>query len=91
MNAMVNLQKLYTLQSRCYMSVNTTQLNMISSLEALVPWLSMGFCLWILNASLYNNIDQCLNLSIITVFSITVCIGRDGSLKGKVSRRFEFN
>ena len=25
------------------MSVNTTQLNMISSLEALVPWLSMGF------------------------------------------------
>ena len=42
---MVKLQKLYTLQSRCYMSVNRTQLNMISSLKALVPWLSMGFCL----------------------------------------------
>ena len=40
------ITKTYTLQSRCYMSVNTTQLNMmISSLEALVPWLSMGFCL----------------------------------------------
>ena len=47
MNATVKLQKLYTLQSRCYMSINTIQLNMISSLEALVPWLSMGFCLWI--------------------------------------------
>ena len=47
MNVMVKLQKLYTLQSRYYMFVNTTRLNMISSLEALVPWLSMGFCLWI--------------------------------------------
>ena len=44
------------------MSVNTTQLNMISSLKAVVPWLNMDLCLWIGNDSLYNNMDQCLEL-----------------------------
>ena len=34
--------------------------------------------------------DQCLDLSIITVFSIKVSISRDGSLKGKLSRKFAF-
>ena len=38
MNAMVKLQKLYTLQI-----VNSTQLNIIGSLEALVPWNKYGF------------------------------------------------
>ena len=57
MNAMVKLQKLYTLQSRCYMSVNTTQLKIISSLGALVPWLSMGLSMDT-KCSLDNNMDQ---------------------------------
>ena len=69
------------------MSVNTTQLNMISSF---LPRFSVGLCLWIRNASLYNNMEQCLDLSIITVFSIKVSIARDGSLKGKLNRKFAF-
>ena len=87
MNTIWYVRKLYTLQNRCYMSVNTTQLNVISSLA---PRLSVGLCLWILNASLCNNMDQCLDLSIITVFSIKVSISRDGSLKGKLNRKFAF-
>ena len=44
----------------------------------------MFFC------SLYNNIDKCLDLSIITVFFIKVPVSRDGSLKGKLCKLFEF-
>ena len=40
MNPWVKLKKLHYEQSICCMSVNTTQLNIISSLESLVLWFS---------------------------------------------------
>ena len=47
---------------------------MISSLEALVPWLSSGFLLCIARNSLYNSRDQWSDLSIILQLSYISCV-----------------
>ena len=47
---------------------------MISSLDALVPWLSSGFILRIARDSLYNSRDQWSDLSIILQLLYISCV-----------------